>query len=495
MPLLILHAVNSRVLELGGSPGIAPKRYSGVQSSGGAFRLVQGTMMNRNETKSHHGIMEEEHGAEHHAGTTPRPEDGPGAEAAGPQAHMTIYGQGDLGLIQAMAPPSVNHIHSLSSIDELLERDKQREKDGFPRKIRIGKLVKPGRGSKDKIVVVPTTVEEKFIHDRRRNQSGEGDSTGGTGQGEEGEVIGEEPIHSTEGSGSGGSGQGEGGQHEIESSAYDLGRILTEKFELPNLKDKGKKRSLTRYTYDLTDRHRGFGQVLDKKATLRKIIETNIGLDNIPDTEDIDTTQLLVSPADKIYRILSKEKDYESQAMVFFLRDYSGSMSGKPTEVVVSQHVMIYSWLLYQYDRQVETRFILHDTEAKEVADFHTYYNSSVAGGTQVESAYRLVSQIVEAGNLARDFNIYVFHGTDGDDWDTGGSKSIPELRKMLGYCNRVGITIAERDSGQPGGTNVEKYIRNSRLLDEYPKQIRLDSMGDSAGEDRIIEGIKKLIS
>ena len=36
----------------------------------------------------------------------------------------------------------------------------------------------------------------------------------------------------------------------MESSAYELGRILTEQFELPNLKDKGKKRSLTRYTYD-----------------------------------------------------------------------------------------------------------------------------------------------------------------------------------------------------------------------------------------------------
>jgi hypothetical protein len=44
----------------------------------------------------------------------------------------------------------------------------------------------------------------------------------------------------------------------MESSAYDLGKILTEQFELPNLQDKGKKRSLTRYTYDMTDRNRGF---------------------------------------------------------------------------------------------------------------------------------------------------------------------------------------------------------------------------------------------
>ena len=192
-----------------------------------------------------------------------------------------------------------------------------------------------------------------------------------------------------------GPGQDEGGQHEMESNAYDLGKILTEQFELPNLKNKGKKRSLNRYTYDLTDKHRGFGQLLDKKSTLRKIIETNISLGNLPDVGNIDPARFLISPNDLVYRILSREKDYESQALVFFLRDYSGSMAGKSTALVVAQHVMVYSWLLYQYAMQVETRFILHDTEAKEVPDFYTYYNSAVAGGTKVASAYRLVNEIV----------------------------------------------------------------------------------------------------
>ncbi len=51
------------------------------------------------------------------------------------------------------------------TLDELLERDKKREQDGFKRKIRIGRIVKPGSGGKEKIIVVPTTVEEKFVHD------------------------------------------------------------------------------------------------------------------------------------------------------------------------------------------------------------------------------------------------------------------------------------------------------------------------------------------
>jgi len=225
------------------------------------------------------------------------------------------YGFDDLSILQEMRVPDAPSPVYIRSLDELLERDKQREKDGFPRKIRVGRLIRPGKGGKGKVVVVPTTVEEKFLHDPNFRRPDEGDTAGGgSGEGEEGEVIGEEPVHAPEGEGEG-AGAGKGGPHEVESSAYDLGRILTEKFELPNLKDRGKKRSLTRYTFDMTDRNRGVGQFLDKKATLRRILETNIHLGRVRDPGQVDTTEFLVSPRDKVYRILSREKDYESQAL------------------------------------------------------------------------------------------------------------------------------------------------------------------------------------
>ncbi len=406
---------------------------------------------------------------------------------------LNLYAHHDLMILQAMTQPKGGYVSEIRSIDELLGKDRQREEDGFPRKIRVGKMIKPGKSGKGKVVVVPTTVEEKFIHDPNFTEQEEGQ--GGSGDGEEGDVIGEQPVREPDPSGAAGPGEGEGGQHEMESSAYDLGKILTEQFELPNLKDKGKRRSLTRYTYDMTDRNRGFGQVLDKKATLREIIATNINLGTIPDVDDIDPSRFIISPRDRVYRILSKEKDFESQAVVFFLRDYSGSMAGKATDMVVTQHVLIYSWLLYQYANQVETRFFLHDTEAKEVDDFYTYYNSKVAGGTQVFSAYEMVNEIVTEENLAADYNIYVFHGTDGDDWDTEGQKAIPALRRMLTYANRVGITIAEHGRASQNGTEVERYLKKSQLLEKQTHLIRLDVLDESADEPRLIEGIKRLIS
>jgi hypothetical protein len=170
-------------------------------------------------------------------------------------------------------------------------------------------------------------------------------------------------------------------------------------------------------------------------------------------------------------------------------------MTGKSTELVVAQHVLIYSWLLYQYDMQVETRFVLHDTDAKEVPDFYTYYNSTVAGGTQVASAYRLVNSIVDKENLAKDYNIYVFHGTDGDDWDTDGKEALPELKKMLVYANRVGISIAEHGVRSTKSSEVERYIKNSGLLEKKSSLLRVDVLKEDADEQRLIEGIKKLIS
>ena len=410
-----------------------------------------------------------------------------------PEFSRSIYSWDDLALLQQQEPIRNPYLTQMKSLDDLLERDRQREKDGFPRKIRVGRLIKPGKAGKSKVVVVPSTEEEKFVHDPTVRPPGEGGSTGGSGKGEEGEVIGEQKVREAGEEPGQGPGQGEGEAHEVGASAYELGRVLTEQFQLPNLKEKGKKRSFTRFVYDLTDRNRGSGQVLDKKQTLRKIVETNIALGNLPDPSDMDATRFLISPTDKVYRIFSEEKDYEPQAMVFFVRDYSGSMAGKVTELIATQHVMIYSWLIYQYAGQVESRFILHDTEAKEVPDFHTYYNSRVAGGTEVASAYKLVNEIVEKENLARDYNIYVFHGTDGDDWDTGGDKAIPELVRMLSYVSRMGVTIAEHAGTQ--WTEVARYLENSGLLRDKADLLRMDIMAEDAEEARVIEGIKKLIS
>ena len=410
-----------------------------------------------------------------------------------PEKAAGIYETNDLQHLQGI---KINKqaVASLQTLDELLERDKQREKDGFPRRIRIGKVAKPVKGKQSQVVIVPSTTEPKLYH---YSASEEEETTGGAGEGQEGEVIGEAPAQPQQGEGEGqGAGHGDDSGHDISSEAYDLGRVLTERFSLPNIKEKGKKRSMTQFTYDLTDRNKGFGQVLDKNATLRQVVKTNILLGTINENDPINTEDLILSPQDLVYRILSREVDYENQAMVFFVRDYSGSMQGNPTETIVTLHLFIYSWLMFQYQSNVTTRFILHDTKAKEVPDFYTYHNSIVAGGTNVYPAFQLINEIIEKEQLAKDNNIYIFYGTDGDDWEEDGKQMLEALRKTLFYANRTGITIAKNSWSQNTKTTVEQYIEKSGLLKEKEKLLKMDVIpATGRDDDRIIEGIKKLIS
>lgn len=409
----------------------------------------------------------------------------------------SIYTFNDVAYFLQFNPFSLDTlVSSLKTLDELIEKDKQREKDGFPKRIRIGKVVKPLPGNKAKVVVVPTTTEPKFYHDDSITEEEE-ETTGGSGEGEEGEIIGKQQVDQHQGEGEGeGAGKGDSENHDIATDAQELGKVLTEEFQLPNLKNKGNKRSLTKYTYTLTDRNREFGQLLDKKETLRNILKTNIILGNVKDDEFFDPTDLIINPKDRIYRIMSKEKDFEAQAVVFFIRDYSGSMDGAPAELVVSQHLMIYSWLMYQYQSNVETRFIVHDTEAKQVPDFYTYYKYRVAGGTYVYPAFELLNKIIKEEQLQKDYNIYVFYGTDGDDWESSGENTILELKKTIEVANRIGITVARNSWSRGQQTVVEKYVEGSGLLKQKSEYLKMNVLdAEKVSDETIIESIKKLIS
>ncbi len=392
--------------------------------------------------------------------------------------------------------PNHSPLMSIESFEDLLARDEQREKDGFSKKIKVGRIL-AGPG---KVIAVPYVEEEKLIHgefepapekEDGEGEEGEGEGEGiaGSGEGEVGDVIAEK---SPEGEGEGDDPQAgdEPGDHGIEAEAFKIGKELSEKFQLPNLKDRGKKVPTDEYIYDLTDRHRGSGQLLDKKETLKSIVKTNIGLGRL-DKENIDTSKLVVGPNDKVYRVLSREKLWKSQAIVFLLRDYSGSMYGEPTKAVVTQHLMIYAWLLVQYEKLVIPRFIVHDTEAEEVT-VNKYYRASASGGTFIYSAFEKVNEIVEEEGLERDYNIYVFYGTDGDDFDDG-RLTIPEIQKILRYVNRMGICVVKYGNRKSG---FEEYMKKGNLLDQKDL-LRMSTMDISGGitDEKNIDVIKELIA
>jgi hypothetical protein len=197
------------------------------------------------------------------------------------------------------------------------------------------------------------------------------------------------------------------------------------------------------------------------------------------------------SPQDTVYKILSREISYETEAIVFFVRDYSGSMQGAPSEVVLTQHLFLYSWLMYQYNKRVKTRFILHDTQAIEVEDFNTYYRSNVAGGTKIYPAFELVNSIIESEQLHLSKNIYVFYGSDGDDWKDNKNNLVNEIKKLSKYANRIGIFVA-KNSGNNNPTSLESTIEESNILTELQDKLKITQINSrDFTENQIRESIK----
>lgn len=405
-------------------------------------------------------------------------------------------------------------VASLESMDDLQRREEQREKDGFPRKIRFRKIL-AGPG---KVIIVPFVEEEHLSHGEREpkrivqlgqfldedNDNGDITESPGSGEGEVGDVIGEMPLP-LDGSG-GGEGEGEtgdpgpgageeAGEH-LEEEAYEYGKQLSEDLELPNLTEKKRRFPTDEYTFELTDRHRGSGQLLDKKETLKRIAKTNIILGRV-DKDDLDPTKMIVSPQDKVYRVLSRERLWKSQATVFFLRDYSGSMWGEPTQALVSQHLMIYAWLLVQYEKRVIPRFFVHDTECREVTP-RQYFGINAGGGTFIASGYKKINEIVEGEGLADEYDIFLFQGSDGDDGDFRGRYATPEIEKILSYVSRMGVTLFRNPywlANQDQKTTFEDYVERGGFL-ERKDVFRMHVMqSQGVTEEMNLEALKALIA
>ena len=418
-------------------------------------------------------------------------------------------------------------VASLESFEDLVRRDKEREKDGLPRRIRWSKtLVAPG-----KVITIPYVEEEKLVHGRfepenikkvsaygmppHARMSGGGvqlnepdiDEDTGSGKGEVGDVIGEVPIGRGSGVGDDGddgdgdddgppgSGAGDQSDGHLEEEAYDLGKRLTERLQLPNLREKIKKFPTDEYAYDLTDRHHGSGQVLDRKETLRQIVKANLALGRI-NKDHLDPSRMVVGPEQRVYRVLSRERVWKSQAAVFFARDYSGSMYGDPTSALRSQHLMIYAWLLVQYEKRVVPRFFVHDTEAREVTAQQYFALGSWGGGTYIPSVYKEITKTIEGEGLGAEYNIYLFQGTDGDDGDMEGEEAIPEIHKIFGYVNRMGVTIFKYPYYGDQKTVFEAYVEKGGIL-ERRDIFRMHIMPQyyNVTDEMNVEALKALIA
>ena len=215
------------------------------------------------------------------------------------------------------------------------------------------------------------------------------------------------------------------GQHtlEVDVTLEELAQILGEELELPNIDEKGKK--------NIDDKDYKYSGILKQgpeslhhfkrtyKEALRRSIATGI--------YDPDDPMITPIKDDKRYRSFSVVNKPVANAVIIYMMDVSGSMGDEQKEVVRLTSFWLDTWLQTQY-KGLERRFIIHDATAKEV-DQDTFYRTKESGGTLISSAYRLAIKIIEEEFPVSEWNIYLFHFSDGDNW-SGNDTS--ECMKLL---------------------------------------------------------------
>jgi len=198
---------------------------------------------------------------------------------------------------------------------------------------------------------------------------------------------------------------------EVDVSLEELAEMLGEELELPNIEPKGKKNIVS-----TKDKYTGISDAGPEslrhfKRTYKRALRRQIIMQNYNPDDPI----IIPIREDKRYRTWRSTEQPESNAVILYMMDVSGSMGDEQKEIVRTEAFWIDTWLNHQYEN-IETRYIIHDAIAREV-DKDTFYHTRESGGTIISSAYKLAERLIDEFYNPADWNIYLFHFSDGDNW------------------------------------------------------------------------------
>lgn len=331
--------------------------------------------------------------------------------------------------------------------DAMHHRDRLRRKIAEQLKERIGSEDIIASGPEKKVrVPVKGTKRWQFIHDR-------GNAKGaGQGDGEPGDVLGP-PGGDTPGDGEAGSEPGEE-VYEVWLDMEDVEALLFSELELPRLKPRaGGTSEAVETVFDDVARR---GPAVDKKATLRENLIRNgrrgkVGIGGI-------------EKADLRYRSYTDKPQPRHKAVVFLAMDVSGSMDAGRKRKARLFFYWCVQFLRRRYD-QTELVFVAHTTEAREVTE-HEFFARAQSGGTKVSSAFECVETIQQERYPHADWNVYVLHVSDGDNFAADNARTLEHVKRLSAVCSLVGYL--EVDSGGGRYKLSSFYAREAGEIDGF---------------------------
>lgn len=331
--------------------------------------------------------------------------------------------------------------------------------------------------SRDRVIKVPIRGirEYRFVY---------GDNTPGVGQGDgnsqPGQVVGKSQQD----------GQGQGTEkagdkagvdyYETDVTLEELIDIMFEDLDLPDLERK----ALRQLEAPRSSKRRGYRQVgirirLDKHRTVRSRIKRKFAAERrrraaeetnpideardaafeaaeeaaaleAPDVDEaLDADGHSPTPApprarrfpfhvdDLVYRHVTTQMRRESNAVVICIMDTSGSMDTMKKYLARSFFFLLYQFICTKY-RSVEIVFISHHTEANEVSE-DEFFHKGESGGTFISSGYQKALDIITERYHPSLWNVYAFHCSDGDNFDSDNTAALKAAHELADICNLFG--------------------------------------------------------
>lgn len=298
----------------------------------------------------------------------------------------------------------------------------------------------------------------------------------GQGQGQPGDAMDGEPQ---DGFGEAGNQPGEH-QLEVDVSLDELAQILGEELQLPNIEPKGQPKMDT-----LKSKYNSIAPVgPEGLRNFRKSYKNALKRYLASGTYD-PQTMVIPQKSDMRYKSAKVAKQKHANAVVIYMMDVSGSMGDEQKEIVRLESFWINTWLRKHY-KGLETRFIIHDAAAKEV-DEKTFFSTSESGGTLISSAYKLAQQMILEEYNPRDWNIYPFHFSDGDNWSGEDTRLCMKLLTEFFLPNTNQFCYGQVESKYGSGQFLKDLER------EFPQNDKL-VYSRIESRDKILNSIKDFL-
>lgn len=336
--------------------------------------------------------------------------------------------------------------------------------------IQRGELI--GKRGKDLISVpVPQIVLPRFIFGR----GGRGGVA--SGEGGPGKIL--KPGQGKDKDGVAGDQPG-GHIIEVDVTLDELAEMLGDELGLPPPDPKGQhqiEEKKDRYT---SARRTGPEGLLFKKRSMKEALRRLMA--DIP-LEILKTKNFKLRPflkrfypvrPDKIYRSWKTYPIKVANAVIVFMMDVSGSMMDEQKEIVRQTCFWLELWIRHEY-LGIDTRYIVHDSEAAEV-DSNTFYHTRESGGTIISSAYRLADIMTDGSGryesrFGRNINpgetsIYYFHFSDGDNWGEDNAVALDIVEsKLLPRSKLFAYFQVESPYGSGAFMNKLKQVKDQDHL------------------------------